>query len=121
MDFKIQFSTRLYNLMLERGMTQAALAEKIGVTDVSMSRYVTGKRIPRSDVLNKIARYFGVSVDYLLNDTKRLDTAQWTVDNHGIWACHSCGLLKAFHGNPYDNDFNYCPKCGKRIVVRGEK
>lgn len=48
------------------GLTQAALAEKLGVNGVTLSGYENGKHDPKSDTLVKIAQICGVSVDYLL-------------------------------------------------------
>lgn len=48
------------------GLTQAALAEKLGINGVTLSGYETGKHDPKSDTLVKIAHICGVSVDYLL-------------------------------------------------------
>ena len=62
-----------------------------------------------------------ICLDYLLGISNEKGFSLWTADEEGVWACHSCGLLKALHGNPYDNDFYYCPKCGKKIVARCKK
>lgn len=117
---KYGFSVRLYNLMKKRKMTQRELAERIDVTEVSISRYVTGKRIPRTDVLSRIADLFGVTCDYLLYEKPipPKNETNWTVDEDGVWACHTCGLLWTFmDGGVKENEMNYCPKCGKKIIT----
>lgn len=48
------------------GMSQRDLAAKIGVTEVSMSRYLSGDRTPRGPVIAQMAAILGVSTDYLL-------------------------------------------------------
>lgn len=53
------------DLMKERNMTQKELADKINVTEASISRYIKEERIPRIDVLVNIARVFNVSVEFL--------------------------------------------------------
>ena len=63
------FIKRLYILLEETNTTQRELAKKIKVTEVTISRYLSGERIPRMEIINKIAKYFGVSVDYLLGRT----------------------------------------------------
>lgn len=60
------FIKRLQELLDEKDMTQRELAEKIGVTEVTISRYINGERKPRIDIIGKIAEVFGVSIDYLL-------------------------------------------------------
>lgn len=67
MDFNVEkFSYRLIVLMEEMNMTQIKLAKKIGTSNVTISRYLSGDRIPRLDVVMKIASVFHVSLDYLL-------------------------------------------------------
>lgn len=48
------------------GLTQAVLADKLGINGVTLSGYETGKHDPKSDTLARIASICGVSVDYLL-------------------------------------------------------
>ncbi len=67
MDFSIEkFSYRLTVLLDENNMTQTQLARKIGTSNVTICRYLTCERIPRLDVVTKIASVFNVSLDYLL-------------------------------------------------------
>jgi transcriptional regulator with XRE-family HTH domain len=73
MDFNLEkFSYRLIVLMEEFNMTQIQLAGKIGTSNVTISRYLSGERVPRLEVITRIANVFHVSVDYLLgqSDTK---------------------------------------------------
>ncbi len=63
------FIKNLSILLEERNITQRELAEKIDVTEVTISRYLSGERSPRIEIVNKIANYFKVSVDYLLGRT----------------------------------------------------
>ena len=52
-------------LLEEKGMKSKTLAERIGVTQVSLSRYRNGTRIPRGAMLTKIARELGTTAEYL--------------------------------------------------------
>lgn len=47
-------------------MTQIDLSRKIGISNVTISRYLSGDRVPRLDVIARIASVFDVSIDYLL-------------------------------------------------------
>ncbi len=70
MDFDSnKFSYILVSLMEENNMKQNVVAEKVGVTEVTISRYISGKRTPRLDIIIKIANLFKVSTDYLLGIT----------------------------------------------------
>lgn len=67
MDFDVEkFSYRLNVLLDENNMTQTQLAKKIGTSNVTICRYLTCERIPRLDVVTRIASVFNVSLDYLL-------------------------------------------------------
>lgn len=60
------FIKKLSILLEEKNITQRELAEKINVTEVTISRYLSGERSPRIEIVSKIAEFFGVSIDYLL-------------------------------------------------------
>lgn len=63
------FSKRL-NLILANGnYTNAEFATYTELSEASISNYVTGKRIPRTNELERIARKLCVSTDYLLGKT----------------------------------------------------
>ena len=83
MDFDIEkFSYRLTVLLDENNMTQTQLAKKIGTSNVTICRYLTCERIPRLDVVTKIASVFNVSLDYLLGLTndKTINTSDESSD-----------------------------------------
>lgn len=60
---------RLKELRAERALLQKDLAEKLGITQQSISFYEAGKREPDNELLGKFADFFNVSVDYLLGRT----------------------------------------------------
>ena len=60
------FGNRIFTLMQENGLTQRELAKKVGVTEVSMSRYISGIRIPNGAIVARIAVALHISVDQLL-------------------------------------------------------
>lgn len=47
-------------------LKQAELAEKIGISTVTLSRYENGEREPRATELLKMSELFGCTVDELL-------------------------------------------------------
>ncbi len=59
------FAERLKELRLEEGLTTKKLGEKIGVSDVAISRWERCERVPNIIYLVEIAKYFRVSTDYL--------------------------------------------------------
>lgn len=54
-------------------MTLAKLAKDLGTTPMTISRYENGQRQPDNETLTKIADYFEVSVDFLLERTDIAD------------------------------------------------
>lgn len=48
------------------GMTQAAVAEKLGIKAAAVSQWETGKTLPRADKLREVAALYGCAVDDLL-------------------------------------------------------
>lgn len=51
-----------------RGMTRKELAEKSGLTEAAISRYITGARNPKSISLSAIAKALDVTTDELLGN-----------------------------------------------------
>lgn len=60
---------RLKLLRKQKHMLQLSLAMKLNTTQMSISRYETGKREPDLKTLILIADFFDVSIDYLLERT----------------------------------------------------
>lgn len=59
---------RIAGLLREQGKTQRELAEQVGTTEVSMSRYIKGDRVPTGPVLANIAKALRTTTDYLLGN-----------------------------------------------------
>ena len=60
------FSKKLAELRREKGLSQAALAQALGVDASTIAKYETNDRLPDVYTLSRIADYFDVSTDYLL-------------------------------------------------------
>lgn len=46
--------------------SNASFANACGITEVSLSRYLSGNRVPKAPIIATMARELGVSADYLL-------------------------------------------------------
>ena len=57
---------RLKQLRRQRGISQLKLAMDLGLNQNSISRYESGEREADYQTLIRLADYFNVSVDYLL-------------------------------------------------------
>lgn len=63
-------STKMYEvfeqLLQKYGITPYKVAKESGVTQTALSNWKSGKSTPATKTLQKIADYFGVTLDYLL-------------------------------------------------------
>ena len=56
------------NLLKERGITAYKVAQDTGITTATLSSWKAGVYIPKVDKLQKLADYFGVSIEYFLKE-----------------------------------------------------
>lgn len=63
------FSERMRELRKEKRISLEKLAEMMGTTKATLSRYENSKRVPNIEFVEKLAKIFNVSVDYLLGHT----------------------------------------------------
>lgn len=64
-----EFSTRLRELRLNKGLRQEQVAKHIGVTKSTISAYEKDTKQPSFEKLVKLADLYCVSTDYLLGQT----------------------------------------------------
>lgn len=62
---------KLLSLRTERGLSQEDLAEQLGVSRQSVSKWETDQSVPDLDKIIKLADLFGVMVDELVREGKR--------------------------------------------------
>lgn len=88
------FGTKLKELRCSHGLTQIHLAKKLGVSKQCVSNWENDNILPSIDMLVRIAQYFCVSCDYLLemDDKVYLDITDITPDQRAIMQ----KLLKEF-------------------------
>ena len=60
---------RLKDVRIDNDLTQKELADKLGISQQTLSDYEKGKYDLPNDLLIKYADYFKVSVDYILERT----------------------------------------------------
>lgn len=70
MDQK-KIGTFLKGLRKEKGITQEALAEILGVTGRTISRWETGSNMPDLDILIQIANYYEVEIGEILDGERK--------------------------------------------------
>lgn len=92
--------TVIKELREKNHFTQAELAEKLNVSDKTISKWETGKGYPDITLLEPIANVFGVSVTELISGN--------AVRNRNV------------SGNMKRSKFYVCPVCGNVIHSMGE-
>lgn len=65
------FSQRYSLLRVERGMTQTAVAEALGISKALENHYENGLREPKFEFLVQACDFYGVTADYLLGRSDR--------------------------------------------------
>lgn len=72
-EYKQIFMNTLARLRREKDCSQQDIALYAGLNKSTISKYEKGVIFPTLDVAKKIADYFGVSVDYLVNPVENKD------------------------------------------------
>ena len=65
-NMKNKFSDKLIELRNENGLSQNGLAKELGFSRTAISSWELGVREPSFDTLISIAKYFKVTIDYIL-------------------------------------------------------
>ena len=60
---------RLRDLREDRDMTQKQVAEILGMSQTGYSKYETGENDIPTQILIKLSKLYGTTIDYLLNQT----------------------------------------------------
>ncbi len=64
----MKLNDKIYSCRKKAGMSQEALADKLGVSRQAISKWELGTALPELDNLLAISKLFGVTTDWLLND-----------------------------------------------------
>ena len=73
---------KIYKLRKEMDISQEELAEKLGVSRQSISKWESAMSIPDMNRIIELSNYFGVSTDYLLKDD--VETFETQIDQENI-------------------------------------
>lgn len=83
---------RIAQLRKSRSMSQFQLAKTLNIATSTLGMYETNKRKPNMEMLEKLADFFGVSIDYLLG--------RETSDKSGIDLDKAIDNAMSFDGKP---------------------
>lgn len=111
------FTERLNEMLDKRGMTQRELAEKIGKTEVSVSRYCSGQRVPKGPVIVKMAQALNVKTDYLLGH----DAEDSKSDLKPCPFCGGKATPRMIYPTPFTKGMVtvMCDNCGGAMILTG--
>lgn len=70
MGVVLEMKNRLIALRKEKKMIQREVADKLGIARTTYSGYENGSRNPDNDTLQKLADFYGCTIDYLLGRTE---------------------------------------------------
>ena len=90
----------LRRLRESRGLTQKELAEQLGVSDKTVSKWETGRGLPDISLLSPLAEALGVSLSELFTGARTINRNK--------------------SGNMQRSVFYVCPVCGNVIHAMGE-
>lgn len=62
------FTKRLNEALSKSNMTQVEAAKKMGISPQGFNRWCKGQSIPRMDRIEKLAKLFGVSTSYFIDE-----------------------------------------------------
>lgn len=93
-------ASSIKRLREERGLTQRALAESLGVTDKAVSKWESGRGLPDISLVEPLAQRLGISVAELLAGDIRANANR--------------------AGNMLKGVFYVCPICGNVVHALGE-
>lgn len=93
------FNERLKELRISRNMTQSDLANKLGVTPATISKYEKGQVVVAADVIILYSKIFSVTPDYILGiNNEKNETNEFTqLSDDDIY------ILDLFHKLSYEN------------------
>lgn len=79
---------KIFKLRKEKGLSQEALAEKVGTTRQAISKWENNQGFPETEKLLLLSNIFEVSVDFLLKDGKSIES----VDERGFYVSREMAI-----------------------------
>ena len=65
----MNIGARILPLLKKKGITQRELARRVGATEVSVSHWISGERVPKANYVVYMADALGTTTDYILGRT----------------------------------------------------
>ena len=97
---EINIAQTIVNKRKEKGITQEDLAEYIGVSKASVSKWETGQSYPDITLLPQLAAFFNISIDELMNYSPQMTGPDIKKLYHK--------LAKDFSEKPFEEVYEEC-------------
>ena len=94
----MSISERIFDLLQKQKKSQGALSTALGIRQATVSSWKTKGTTPAADLLEKIAEFFDVSVDYLVTGKEYAPSPSQTV-NQGIFGDRNHNNTVTINGN----------------------
>ncbi len=90
----------LLRLRKEKSMTQKQIAEKMNISDKTISKWERGKGCPDVSLLNELSAIYGVNIEEILSgNLTENDLDGGNMKNSKYFVCPSCGSITISTGN----------------------
>jgi len=100
----VLFAERLKELRNKKGINQEELAKKFLLNKSSISRYENGKQLPEIDMIDKLADFFEVSLDYLMG---KVDSNEPSEDPIEVFGKNTTDPFDVFNQGSTKDQFYY--------------
>lgn len=97
-------SERLFRLRNENNLTQEQAAEAVGISRVALTRYENGQRMPKMNIVDSLAKIYGVSIDYLMG---REETTEQSLSAPDPTTSEGLELLSRLNEDQLDRAIEY--------------
>lgn len=85
MTEKIELGDKIVRLRKSLGLSRPELSERLGIDYQNLYKYETNQRMPDPDIINHLARFFGITTDHLIGDPDQIPlTDKQRLDVHRV-------------------------------------
>ena len=114
----MELGSKIKALRLRAGMTQDMLAEELGVSFQTISKWENGVCAPDIMMLPKLSVYFGVTIDEIFDLTKIFDVERLHFVATDGYTCHMKETVDKMDNETYDLYLRYHFKtCERQDLV----
>lgn len=89
----MKLNEKIFQCRKQSGLSQEELAERVGVSRQAVSKWELGTALPELDKLKLLAKTFGVSTDWLLDDEQDVPQEPQPVAQQHSWVEDVPGVL----------------------------